>query len=789
MSAATAWLNRLSKRWPTSAGTTSPSRSRGHFEIAFHRSSSGLALLDSQGRIVQANSALFNLCRLDPSAHVDGREFSDLLPDDVRAKVVDALAEASVKGSPGCRVELHLLHAGTEQWLVVAMTPLHLDGDEFPASARALVQVDDITDQRTMERHLAAQSAKDPLTGLGNRVMLFESLDYATKTGASLRSTVLFLDLDRFKWVNDTLGHDAGDVVLIEVANRLRALIRPGDLVTRVGGDEFVVVLRELFSAEEAVDVADRVVQSLREPINVAAHNVTVLGSVGVSLPGLATEDGQARVADADSAMYRAKQAGGNRAEVFTPPMRIARERALEMDSALRQALANDALELWYQPIVNLRTGAFDGVEALLRWPGRDTEVEAAISVAEKTDLILALGEWVMARALHDFPGGLLEVNVSVRELIRPKFTERVIAALETAGVDASRLCIEVTETSMAENVDAVVDALHKLRAHGVKVAIDDFGTGHASLTYLAKFPVDIVKVDKSFVRGLGSDPASGVIVRSVAAMAHALGMTVIAEGVESLNQLEIVLEAGCDAAQGYLFSRPVARQKCVETLANAVPWPVGFSGQRASVPTRTAAPTVEPARRYRMLLDLARDITGRLDLHEVLAASFVALRQLLPFGGGSIQLLDDSGAVVRLAAADPPATPDAYETLIPVGQGIGGRIVSSGEPRYIPDILLDPDVPSWRATSAGVRSYFGVPLITEGASIGVLQIDSPDVDPWSEEDRFTVLAFTPIVAAAIQNARLFEREAAAALLPRPRPAQHDDAAALEAMFQEGTAQ
>ena len=789
MSAATAWLRKRLLARPESGaeGTGNKARGRGHFEIAFHRSSSGLALLDKNGRVVQANPALADLFHLDAGASIDGCEFSDLVPADVRARVVSAIDGASVSGSRGCRVELHLLRDAKEQWLVIAITPLHLDGDEFPAAARALVQVDDITDQRTMERHLAAQSARDPLTGLGNRVLLFESLDYATKTGAALRSTVLFLDLDRFKWVNDTLGHDAGDVVLIEVANRLRALIRPGDLVTRVGGDEFVVVLRELFSQEEAVDVADRVVQSLREPISVAAHNVTVLGSVGVSLPGLPSEDGQARVADADSAMYRAKQAGGNRAEVFTPPMRVARERALEMDSALREALATEALELWYQPIVNLRTGGFDGVEALLRWPGRDTEVEAAISVAEKTDLILALGQWVIARALHDNPGGLLEVNVSVRELIRPKFTDSVIAALQTAGVDPSTLCVEVTETSIVENVDAVVAALHQLRAAGVKVAIDDFGTGHASLTYLAKFPVDIVKVDKSFVRGLGNDPASGVIVRSVAAMAHALGMTVIAEGVESLNQLEIVLEAGCDAAQGYLFSRPLPRQSCVEALANAVPWPVGFSGQRASAPVRQSAPTVEPARRYRLLLDLARDITGRLDLDEVLAASFVALRQLLPFGGGSIQLLDESGAVVRLAAADPPATPEAYETLIPVGQGIGGRIVSSGEPRYIPDILLDPDVPSWRATSAGVRSYFGVPLITEGTSIGVLQIDSPDVDPWSEEDRFTVLAFTPIVAAAIQNARLFEREAAAAMLPRPRLGRHDDAEVLEQTFRQGT--
>ncbi|HET6908003.1 MAG TPA: EAL domain-containing protein, partial [Mycobacteriales bacterium] len=553
----------------------------------------------------------------------------------------------------------------------------------------------------------------------------------------------------------------------------LRLLVRPADLVTRVGGDEFVVVLHDVTTEAAAVEVAERVVATLREPVIVDGHEVVVHGSVGVSTPTSGAHDGHAMVADADTAMYRAKQAGGSRVAVFTPPMRNARERHVRTESELREALRNGALQLCYQPIVNLRTGQFDGVEALLRWPGHD-EIQDAISVAEESELITLLGEWVLTQALIDAPASFIGVNVSVRQLIRPQFADVVRRTLEAAGVEPQRLCIEVTETSLADNIDTVVEVLGELRAMGARVAIDDFGTGHASLTYLARFPVDIVKVDRSFVRGLGSDAASGVIVRSVAAMAHALGMTVIAEGVESLNQLEIVLEAGCDAAQGYLFSRPEARQRCVETLANAVPWPVGFSKRRARPTSVNTTPTIEPARRYRLLLELARDITGRLDLDEVLSSTFTALRQLLSFGGGSIQLVDASGDFVRLAAADPAPSPDALAASIPVGKGIGGRIVTSGEPRYIPDILDDPDVPKSRNTSAGVRSYFGVPLITEGSVIGVLQIDSPEIDPFSEEDRFTVLAFTPIVAAAIQNARLFEREAANALMPTQRAAMDD---------------
>jgi diguanylate cyclase (GGDEF)-like protein len=752
-------------------------RGRQQFEVAFHNAPTGLALINSEGVVLQANPALSRLLLVPSSTDLVGQVLADVVPPD--ATTIASAVESATE-SIGTRVELHVSDEHGEHWLVASFVPLSeaelgrpLDtrsAETAAADARVLVQIEEITQQRATERSLVEKTMRDALTGLGNRLLLFQYLDHAMQTGTVSSSTLAIVDLDRFKWVNDTLGHHAGDAVLVEVAHRLRALVRPDDLVTRVGGDEFVVVLRNLDRREDAVEVAERIAVTLRTPIHIDGHDVTVHGSVGVSLPGSSTDDPHALLADADTAMYRAKEAGGNRVEVFSRPMRRARERHLKMDSALRKALEDGGLQLWYQPIVNLRTGAFDGVEALLRWPGHDAEIEDAISVAEESELIVTLGEWVLSHALRDNPGGILGINVSVRQLIRPQFTEVLLRALDEAGIEPGQLCVEVTETSLAENIEVVVTALRELRKTGIRVAIDDFGTGHASLTYLAKFPVDVVKVDRSFVHGLGNDPASGVIVRSVAAMAHALGMTVIAEGVENLHQLEIVLEAGCDAAQGYLFSRPVPRQQCTETLANAVPWPVGFSDRRATAAGRSSTPTIEPARRYRLLLDLARDITGRLDLDEVLAASFVALRQLLSFAGGSIQLIDDENQSVRLAAADPPATEEAYQTRIPIGQGIGGRIVVSGEPRYIPDLTLEPDVPTSRATSSGVRSYFGVPLITEGAAIGVLQIDSPEVDPWTDEDRFTVLAFTPIVAAAIQNARLFEREAAAAMgLPRPR--------------------
>lgn len=454
----------------------------------------------------------------------------------------------------------------------------------------------------------------------------------------------------------------------------------------------------------------------------------------------------------------------------------------MSLDHDIRAALAAGEFQLHYQPLVDLHTGTFTSVEALLRWPRWSGEIAEVIAAAERSDLILELGAWALERALaepgpwHPAPAAthpfVVGVNVSTRQLVRPGFVAEVARLLADTGTDPAQLCLEVTETGLADPVEPVVAALTELRELGVQSGIDDFGTGHASLTYLAKFPVDVVKIDRSFVVGLGCDAASEVIVRSVVDMAHALQMTVVAEGVETLGQLEQLLDAGCDVAQGFLFTRPAPRPESRELVANAVPWPVELAGRHARPRERRPLPAVAPSRRYRLMLDLARDVTGRLDLADVLASSFVALRQLVHFTGGSIQLVEN--ARLRLAATDPPATPEALTASIPLGQGVGGGIAATGEPRYLPDITCSPEVsPGRRAqsVSGGVRSYFGVPLVTAGEVIGVLQIDSLEVDAFSEEDRVTVLAFTPILAAAVQNARLFARERALLAVPLPREA------------------
>src|SRR3954470_381017 len=348
-------------------------RARQQFEVAFRHAPTGLALVDAGGVVLQANPALSRLLLLPPTTDLVGLELAKVAPTESTGALGRAVCAAWAAGEEGSRVELHIADERGDHWLVASLIPLkgsrarvlrdRADVGVSRRGARLLLQVEEVTEQRATERELMDRTTRDPLTGLGNRVLLFQSLNHAIETGAASRCSVLFVDLDRFKSVNDTLGHDAGDTVLVMVAHRLRALVRPGDVVTRVGGDEFVVMLRDLDEPEEAVDVADRIVASLRDPIHLDGHQVSVPGSVGVVLPGSTGEDARARVGDADTAMYRAKQAGGNRVALFKPPMRRARERHLQIDTALRAALDGGGLRLWYQPIVNLRTGAFDGVE------------------------------------------------------------------------------------------------------------------------------------------------------------------------------------------------------------------------------------------------------------------------------------------------------------------------------------------------------------------------------------------------------------------------------------------
>jgi diguanylate cyclase (GGDEF)-like protein len=379
---------------------------------------------------------------------------------------------------------------------------------------------------------------------------------------------VVFLDLDRFKLINDSWGHAEGDKVLVSIAGRLRAIVRGSDTVARFGGDEFVVVREGVMSSDDVAGYLARLTAEIQRPISLGVNEVIVNASIGVALGG-AGDTPETLLRDADAAMYKAKAHGRSRTEIATKSAHAEAESRLSTELALRRSIARDEFDVLYQPVVAVDSGSLMGVEALVRWRRPDhglVSPDAFIGIAEDTGLIRPLGAWVLhqaCRQLHHWSrigvsGGVVAVNLSGRQLSSPDLVGNVLGAIAAAGIDASQLCFEITESVLMEDVERSANVLRSLKEIGVALAIDDFGTGYSSLSYLERFPVDALKIDRSFVARLGTDPADSAIVSAVMALGHALGLAVIAEGVETTEQLRILADLGCDAAQGYLFARPI---------------------------------------------------------------------------------------------------------------------------------------------------------------------------------------------------------------------------------------
>jgi diguanylate cyclase (GGDEF)-like protein/PAS domain S-box-containing protein len=428
-------------------------------------------------------------------------------------------------------------------------------------------------ERKRYEARLAYQAQHDPLTDLPNRTLFLEFLQLALARTRRRHDTfaVLFFDLDRFKVVNDSLGHDAGDELLVALARRLRGVVRPGDTVARFGGDEFTVLCDDLPLAsarDYATDVAERLLQTIRRPFLLDGEEQFLSASIGIALAGPGTERPEGLLRDADAAMYRAKERGKDRWELFDELMRATARERHETENALHRALERNELRVHYQPVVSLHDRSCIGAEALVRWAHPDRGLLAPaqfIDLAEETGLILPAGRWVIEEAcrrsrewrVEHGPGFVVSVNLSSRQLSNPDLVEHVRSALDDTGADAAGLCFEITENVLMDDAEATMGAITALKRLGVGLSIDDFGTGYSSLGYLKRFPVGAVKVDRSFIDGLGSDPEDSAIVAAVIGLGHALGLTVIAEGVETDRQLAELAVLGCDAAQGYLFARP----------------------------------------------------------------------------------------------------------------------------------------------------------------------------------------------------------------------------------------
>jgi diguanylate cyclase (GGDEF)-like protein len=421
----------------------------------------------------------------------------------------------------------------------------------------------------------------DSLTGLPNRALLFDRLTHAINQSRRYDQelAVLFIDLDRFKFVNDTMGHEAGDTVLKTAASRIRDCLRDSDTVARLGGDEFIALVTNLDRAVSAANVANKIVESVSLPVMISGNAATVSPSIGIALFPDDAEDADELMRYADAAMYQAKQAGGECYQFYRPDMNSAALRRIGLGVALQRAIRDNEFELHYQPQVDLNNGRVVGLEALVRWRHPERGLippDQFIPLAEELGLMPALGDLILGLACmqiadwqkRDLPVLRVAVNLSAQQFNQDDLLEHVQQWIARTGIEASLLEIELTESSIMNDPESVAIILGHLSQAGVRVSIDDFGTGYSSLAYLKRFPLDSLKIDQSFVRDVNHDASDGAIVRTVIALAQHLGLHVVAEGVESVEQLNFLRANNCGFAQGFYFSRPVVADEVFDVIA-----------------------------------------------------------------------------------------------------------------------------------------------------------------------------------------------------------------------------
>jgi len=498
----------------------------------------------------------------------------DVVVPELHAFVIDQM-QARAAGTSGHHYEITAVRKdGSEFPATVFGSPSVFDGR--PASVGTLL---DISSQKAAEQRIRELADYDVLTGLPNRRLLRER--FVQLLAAAERDkteiAVIFLDLDHFKRVNDSLGHSVGDELLVEVARRLDSVVRRIDTLARLGGDEFIFAMPGFHTAA-AADVARRLIDVFSRPFEVAGHELTVTPSLGISIYPHDGQDLETLLKNADTAMYRAKDIGRNTFQFYATEMNTATLDRLLMESNLRRALAQNEFVLQYQPLVNLRTGMVIGVEALIRWqhPELGTIMpDSFIHVAEETGLINPIGDWVLCEACRQakawcdegLPSLVMAVNVAPVQFRQPGFIEMVAGALASSGLEASLLELELTERTVMHDADINLGTLSALHRMGVELSLDDFGTGYSSLAYLKRFPVGKLKIDRSFVNDLETDPDDWAIASTIVSMGRSLRMTVLAEGVETGEQLAQLRKMGCDMAQGYYFSRPTSAAGIAEIL------------------------------------------------------------------------------------------------------------------------------------------------------------------------------------------------------------------------------
>jgi diguanylate cyclase (GGDEF)-like protein/PAS domain S-box-containing protein len=570
-------------------------RQRARFQSLVQNSSDVITVVDPRGIVHYQSPAIGPVFGHDPAA-VIGTEVADLLHPDDRSSAFASFARVLADPSQMASFASRFRHAdGSWRNCETAVTNLVPD----PSVGGLVLNTRDVTERIGLEQQLKHLAFHDPLTDLGNRMLFTDhvqrALSRGRRTGTPL--AVLFLDVDEFKAVNDGLGHPAGDQLLVTIAERLRGCVRAGDTVARFGGDEFAILLEDLAEPSLVIEVADRIMQVLRQPVLINGREVLANVSMGVTVSQDAQEDADVLLRDADAAMYLAKSNGKSRYEVFERSLHVAALERVEMEADLRRAVQRQEFVLHYQPVVELATGRVAGVEALIRWmhprKGMVPPLEF-VPIAELTGLIVPIGRWAMeeacrqmARWHHDHPsepGRSLSVNLSARQLQEPGVVGDIASILAATDLDPRQLVLEITESVFLRDTEGTLRLLQELRALGVGLGLDDFGTGYSSLSYLHRFPIDVLKIDKSFIDGVVESPERAALVAGIVRLGQSLDLRLVAEGIETPEQRDRLRDMGCPLGQGFYFAKPLEGPSIEHILAgDAMDAPAHFAERAAS--------------------------------------------------------------------------------------------------------------------------------------------------------------------------------------------------------------
>jgi diguanylate cyclase (GGDEF)-like protein/PAS domain S-box-containing protein len=551
------------------------------FRSAFDHAAVGMGLVAPAGRWLQVNRSLCELLGY-PERELLASDFQSVTHGESLSAVAGQIDRLLRGESPTCQMEMRFSHrTGRTVWASLSVSLVSNSAQESP---HLIFQIQDITDRKRAEEQLIHSALHDTLTGLPNRALFMDHLKLAierSRRRAASVFAILFLDLDRFKVVNDSLGHMIGDQLLVGIARRLETHLRPGDTVARLGGDEFTILLEDIADVREAISVAERLQGELSAPFNLGGREVFTTVSIGIAPSTLGYTQPEEVLRDADTAMYRAKSAGKARYALFDKAMHSQAVDVMQLETDLRRAVERGEFVVHYQPIISLADSVISGFEALVRWqhPTRGLIGPAKfIPVAEEMGLISAIGDYVMEAACgqlrawqeeYAWPRPLtVAVNISSQQFVHDGLVERIEETLRKTGLDARSLKLEITENLVMENIESATELMRRVRALGVQLAIDDFGTGYSSLSYLHRFPINTLKIDRSFVGRMTDNNENAEIVRTILMLARNLGMDVVAEGVETAEQVRLLRDSSCDYGQGFHFCKPVPAAEAGALLA-----------------------------------------------------------------------------------------------------------------------------------------------------------------------------------------------------------------------------